>query len=229
MNRKYDLVVIGAGTAAMGVATRVRAAGWTVAVADFRPFGGTCALRGCDPKKMLISGTSAIDQVTRMRSNGVAGDVRIDWSKLMAFKRTFTDPVPERQKATYRDKGIDTFHGRAKFIGKNTLEIAGEAVEARHVLLASGAEPVRLNIAGEEHVVTNEGFLSLEALPARIVLVGGGYIAAEFSHIAALAGAKVTVLQRGDRMLRNFDAELRRLADGEVPRARHRCTDQHLR
>ena len=87
MNRKYDLVVIGAGTAAMGVATRVRAAGWIVAVDDFRPFGGTCALRGCDPKKMLISGTSAIDQVTRMRSNGVTGDVRIDWSRLMAFKR----------------------------------------------------------------------------------------------------------------------------------------------
>ena len=118
MNRKYDLVVIGAGTAAMGVATRVRAAGWTVAVADFRPFGGTCALRGCDPKKMLISGTSAIDQVARMRGNGVAGDVRIDWSKLMAFKRTFTDPVAERQEATYRDKGIDTFHGQAKFMGK---------------------------------------------------------------------------------------------------------------
>lgn len=208
MNRKYDLVVIGAGTAAMGAATRVRAAGWTVAVADFRSFGGTCALRGCDPKKMLISGTSAIDQVIRMRSNGVAGDVRIDWSQLMAFKRTFTDPVPERQEATYREKGIDTFHGRAKFTGRNTLEIAGEAVEAKHVLLASGAEPVGLNIPGEEHVVTNEGFLSLEALPARIVLVGGGYIAAEFSHIAALAGAKVTVLQHADRMLKNFDAEL---------------------
>ena len=70
MNHKYDLVVIGAGTAAMGVASWVRAAGWTVAVADFRPFGGTCALRGCDPKKLLISGTSAIDQVTRMHGNG---------------------------------------------------------------------------------------------------------------------------------------------------------------
>ncbi len=192
----------------MGVASRVRAAGWTVAVVDFRPFGGTCALRGCDPKKMLISGTSAIDLVGRMQNNGVAGDVRIDWSRLMAFKRTFTDPVPDHQETTYRDKGIDTFHGRATFTGKNTLDVAGEAVEARHVVLASGAEAVRLNIPGEEHLMTNEGFLSLEALPPRIVLVGGGYIAAEFSHIAALAGAKVTVLQHGDRMLKNFDADL---------------------
>lgn len=206
MNRKYDLVVIGAGTAAMGVASRVRTAGWTVAVADFRPFGGTCALRGCDPKKLLISATSAIDQVTRMHGKGVAGDVRIEWSELMGFKRTFTDPVPERQEANYREKSIDTFHGRAMFTGRSTLEIAGEAVEARHIVLASGAKPVRLNIPGEEHLVTNEGFLTLDALPARIVLVGGGYIAAEFSHIAALAGAKVTVLQRADRMLKNFDA-----------------------
>jgi glutathione reductase (NADPH) len=208
MNRKYDLIVIGAGTAAMGVATGVRAAGWTVAVTDFRPFGGTCALRGCDPKKMLISGTSAIDQVTRMRGNGVTGDARIDWSRLMAFKRTFTEPVPERQEATYRAKGIDTFHGRARFTGRSTLEIDSEIVEAKHVLLASGAEPIKLGIPGEEHMVTNEDFLSLEALPGRIVLVGGGYIAAEFSHIAALAGAQVTVLQHGDRMLMNFDADL---------------------
>jgi glutathione reductase (NADPH) len=208
MAHHYDLIVIGAGTAAMGASTRVRAAGWKVAVVDFRPFGGTCALRGCDPKKMLISGTSAIDHVRRMHPNGVAGEVGIDWSQLMAFKRTFTDPVPERQEATYREKGIDTFHGRAKFTGVNTLDVAGETVEAKHVVLACGAEPVRLNIPGEEHLVTNEGFLSLDALPPRIVLVGGGYIAAEFSHIAALAGAQVTVLQHGDRMLKNFDAEL---------------------
>ncbi len=110
MARQYDLVVIGAGTAAMGVATRVRAAGRTVAVVDFRPFGGTCALRGCDPKKMLIGGTSAIDHVRRMGSKGVAGEVHIAWPELMAFKRTFTDPVPELQEQTYRDKGIDTLH-----------------------------------------------------------------------------------------------------------------------
>ncbi len=208
MARRYDLVVIGAGTAAMGVATRVRAAGWTVAVVDFRPFGGTCALRGCDPKKMLISGTSAVDHARRMRGKGVAGEAHIDWPELMAFKRTFTDPVPELQERTYRDKGVDTFQGRARFTGPNTLEVDGEFLDAKHVLLASGAEPIRLNIPGEEYLATNEDFLALEAMPRRIVLVGGGYIAAEFSHIAALAGVKVTVLQHGDRMLKHFDADL---------------------
>lgn len=208
MATQYDLVIIGAGTAAMVAAMRVRAAGWRVAVTDFRPFGGTCALRGCDPKKLLISGTSAIDHVQRMHDNGVAGDVYIDWQKLMAFKRSFTDPVPEKNEQRYRDKGIDIYHGRAQFTGQNSLDVDGQALEAKYILLASGAEPVKLNIPGEDYLIDNEGFLSLEALPERIVVVGGGFIAAEFSHMAARAGASVTVLEGGERILQAFDAEL---------------------
>jgi len=208
MTKEYDLLVIGAGTAAMTAATRVRAAGKSVAVTDFRPFGGTCGLRGCDPKKMLIGGTSVVDHHRRMRGHGVAGDSRVDWAELMAFKRSFTDPVPRRQERTYADQGIDTFRARSRFTGPNALDIGGMAVGARHVLLASGAEPVRLNVPGEELLVTNEEFLSLQTLPARMVLVGGGYIAAGFSNIAAIAGARVTVLQRADRMLTRFDADL---------------------
>jgi glutathione reductase (NADPH) len=209
MSQQYDLIVIGAGTAAMVVSMRVRAAGWRVAVIDFRPLGGTCALRGCDPKKMLISGASAIDHVRRMHGKGIAGDSHIDWLQLMAFKRTFTDPVPQKNEQRYADKGIDTYHGHARFTGPHTIVVEGcGTIEARHVVLATGAEPVKLNIPGEKYLVTNEVFLSLESLPSRIVLVGGGYIAAEFSHIAARAGAKVTVLQHGERMLKQFDPDL---------------------
>lgn len=209
MTKQYDLVVIGAGTAAMVASMRVRAAGWTVAVIDFRPLGGTCALRGCDPKKMLISGTSAIDHVRRMQGKGVVGDSHIDWPELMAFKRTFTEPVPQKNEQRYADKGIDTYHGRAWFTGRNTVEVEGSGpLEARHILIASGAEAAPLGIPGEEYLVDNEGFLALDALPRRIVLVGGGYIAAEFSHIAAHAGAEVTILQHGNRILKQFDPDL---------------------
>lgn len=208
MHRSYDLVIVGAGTAAMTAAARVRAQGWSVAVVDFRPFGGTCALRGCDPKKMLIAGTSAVDHVRRMRGKGVAGDAHIEWSELMAFKRTFTDPVPELQERSYQSKGIQTFHGQARFTGRQRIEVAGEPLDARFVLLASGAEPVKIGIAGEEHLVTSGEFLSLETLPPRIAFVGGGYIAAECAHIAAQSGAKVTVLQHGSRMLKAFDTDL---------------------
>lgn len=208
MSKQYDLVVIGAGTAAMTAAMRVRAEGKQVAVIDFRPFGGTCALRGCDPKKMLIGGAHALDHVRRMHEKGVGGEVRILWPELMAFKRTFTDPVPQKMEQRYQDKEIDTFHGKARFTGPNTLQVGDTVLEAKHILLASGAEPVKLNIPGEEYLIDNEGFLELENLPDRIVCVGGGYIAAEFSHLAARAGAKVTVLQHGARMLKEFDADL---------------------
>ncbi|HCY62214.1 MAG TPA: NAD(P)/FAD-dependent oxidoreductase [Oxalobacteraceae bacterium] len=208
MAKHYDLVVIGAGTAAMGVAMRVRAAGKQVAVIDYRPFGGTCALRGCDPKKMLVSGAASVDYARRMATHGVAGDVHLDWPTLMAFKRSFTDPVPEKVEQRYKDKGIDTYHGKARFTGTNVLYVAGESLQATHILIASGAEPVKLGIPGEQHLMDSEGFLALETLPGRIVLVGGGYIAAEFSHIAARAGAKVTILQQGERILKGFDADL---------------------
>ena len=208
MAKQYDLVIVGTGTAARVAAMRIRKAGWHAAVIDFRPFGGTCALRGCDPKKMLVGGVSALDHARRMHGRGVEGEVGIDWPALMAFKRDFTDPVPDKHETSYAEAGVDTYHGEARFTGPTTLSVGGETLEGRHVLIAAGAEPVSLGIPGEEHLVTNEEFLSLEALPRRIVLVGGGYIAAEFSHITARAGADTTVLQRGERMLRQFDPDL---------------------
>lgn len=205
---EFDLVVIGTGTAAMVCAMRVAKAGWKVAVVDEKPFGGTCALRGCDPKKMLVAGAEAIDAKQRMARHGVKGDLRIDWPDLIRFKRSFTDPVPEKHERQYEKEGIVTLHGTAKFTGPDRLSVGDQEIEYRKILIASGARPIPLDIPGEEHLIDNEGFLELPSLPKRIVLVGGGYIAAEFSHIAARAGADVTILQRGPRMLTQFEPEL---------------------
>lgn len=205
---EYDLIVIGTGTAALVAATRVRAAGWNVAVIDDKPFGGTCALRGCDPKKMLVAGTEVIDAKRRMSGKGVQGEVRIDWPELIAFKRTFTDPIPEKNEQRYRERGIHAFHGGAKFTSRTSVMVGETDLEGRFILIATGATPMLLNIPGEGHAIDNEAFLGLENLPRRIVLVGGGYIAAEFSHIAARAGAQVTILQRGPRLLQQFEPEL---------------------
>lgn len=204
----FDLLVIGTGTAARVAAMRVRRAGRSVAVIDEKPFGGTCALRGCDPKKMLVAGAEVIDAERRMRGHGVDGQVGIDWPDLIRFKRSFTDPVPAKHEHLYHDAGIDTFHGTARFTAPNSLRVGDDELIGRNILIASGARPLQLGIPGEEHLIDNEGFMALEALPQRIVLVGGGYVAAEFSHIAARAGADVTVIQRGPRMLNHFEPEL---------------------
>src|SRR6266508_2003706 len=103
----YALIIIGTGTAAQMAAGRVRKSGRSVAVIDHRPFGGTCALRGCDPKKMLVSGAEAADFVRRMHRRGVTGNVRINWKELIAFKRSFTDPVPKKREASFAKQGID--------------------------------------------------------------------------------------------------------------------------
>ena len=206
--KRYDLVVIGSGTAAQVASGRVRAAGRSVAVIDHRPFGGTCALRGCDPKKMLISGAEVIDFARRMHGRGVSGKVRIDWPALMAFKRAFTDPIPEKQERSHARRGIDAFHGLARFVGRDAVKVDGTVLNGAYILIATGARPAPLGIPGEEHVATSDRFLELETLPKRIALIGGGYIAAEVSHIAARAGASVTILQRGPRLLPQFDPDL---------------------
>jgi glutathione reductase (NADPH) len=204
----YDVIVIGTGTAAQVVSSRVRGAGQSVAMIDHRPFGGTCALRGCDPKKMLVSGAEAADWARRMHGRGVVGELRINWKELIAFKRIFTDPVPKKREESFTKQGVDAFHGIARFDGPDTVIVEGRALKGRHIVIAAGARPVPLDFPGAEHAIISDAFMELEDLPKRIVMVGGGYIAAEFSHVAARAGAKVTVLQRAERMLTRFDPEL---------------------
>ncbi len=209
MPKTYDLVAIGTGTAAAIAASRCREAGWRVAVIDHLPFGGTCTLRGCDPKKVLVGVAESVDYAKRLQGKGViAEQLAILWPALMAYKRTFTEPVPEMMERGFKEQGIDSYHGRARFTGRNSVCVGEEVFEARYILIASGAVPAHLGIEGEEHLITSTEFLELESLPHRIAFIGGGYIAAEFSHIAARAGAQVTVLQRGPRMLPAFDATL---------------------
>ena len=204
----YDLIVLGSGTAAQTAIARVHKAGWRAAVIDHRPFGGTCALRGCDPKKMLVSGEEAIDAARRMSGHGIEGNLRIDWPALMAFKREFTDPVPEKQERSYADRGVAAFHGLASFLDPETIGVGDLRLQARNILIATGASPVPLDVPGEELVITSDDFLELTELPRRVVFIGGGYIAAEFSHLAARAGATVTILQRGSRLLPQFDPDI---------------------
>lgn len=204
----YDLIVVGTGVAASTIAYRVRQAGQSVAVVDSRPFGGTCALRGCDPKKVLLASAEAVDLARRLAGHGVAGDVSIDWPKLMAFKRGFTDPVPRQREQGFAEQGIDSLHGVARFAGPDRIAVQGQTLQARHIVLASGANPVPLPFPGAQHLIASDDFVELPALPQRIVMVGGGYIAAEFSHLAARTGARVTVLQRAPQMLTQFDPDL---------------------
>ena len=141
MERRFDLVVVGTGVTS-AVATRCREAGWTVAVVDARPFGGTCALRGCIPKKILVGAAEAIHQARDMVDIGVPADtLTIDWPALMRFKRSLIDPTTERTEQAWAKIGVEQFHGRARFVEIHVLVAADSRIDT------AAADSIRRDIA----------------------------------------------------------------------------------
>ncbi len=209
MTETLDLIVIGAGMAGINAARKCSKAGWSVAIVDRLPYGGTCALRGCDPKKMLRAGAEAVDAARLLAGKGVTGETRIDWPALMKHKESFTDPVPENMEEGLRQAGVRCLHGAARFSAEDRIEIEGHGgIPFRHALIATGATPRPLDFPGADRLIDSTDFLNLADLPRRIVFVGGGYISFEFAHIAARAGAQVTILDHGTRQLKAFDPDL---------------------
>ncbi len=209
MTMTLDVIVLGSGSAAQNVAYTCRASSWSVAVVDSRPFGGTCELRGCDPKKVLVGVAELVDWSRRMQGKGVsAPGLSLNWPDMIRFKRTFTDPVPARTERGFAGVGITTRHGRARFVDRTTVQVGDETLLGRHIVIATGARHASLGIPGEEFLTTSTQFLELDDLPPRIVFVGGGYIAFEFAHIAARAGAHIQIFHRGARPLDAFDPDL---------------------
>src|SRR5437016_5886924 len=147
MAEPLDLIVIGTGTAGSAPAYRCRRAGWHVAIVDELPYGGTCALRGCDPKKVLVGAAELMDWNRRMQGKGIASEqTEIDWPALMRFKHTFIDSVPENQNRGYLKAGIVPFHGRTHFINETTLQVGDDTLVGRFILITAGARPATLGI-----------------------------------------------------------------------------------
>ncbi|PKQ16938.1 MAG: NAD(P)/FAD-dependent oxidoreductase [Actinobacteria bacterium HGW-Actinobacteria-7] len=204
----FDVIVIGTGVAGQTAAGELSMAGKKVAVVDKREFGGTCALRGCEPKKVLYAAAEVAERARGQAENGLSGVVAVDWPSLIAFKRTFTDPMSPMIEKGLVDGGAIAIHGTARFVTQDTIDVDGVQYSADHFVLAPGALPLPLNIPGQELVLDNEQFMASETLGSRVVFIGGGYISFEFAHIAATAGAKSTILHRSAQVLKEFDVDL---------------------
>lgn len=206
--KKFDVIVIGSGMAGMTIANKCAKKGLKTAVADSRPYGGTCALRGCDPKKILIGAAEIIDRANKMRGIGIRGDVSINWEELMAYKNDFVSNMPKGVEKGYEKVGVEMFHGAASFESENTVRIGNDLLEGEKIVIATGARPVTLDIPGSNLPIDSTDFLNQEKLPEHISFIGGGYIAMEFAHLAARAGSKVTIFHRGKHPLENFDEDI---------------------
>jgi len=132
----------------------------------------------------------------------------INWADLMKHKRGFTDPVPQNMEAGLSGNGVETLHGTARFEAEHRLVIDDVAYESAHFLIATGARPRPLGFSGHEHLIDSTAFLELEDLPRRVLFVGGGFVSFEFAHIAARAGARPVIVDRGVRPLKGFDPDL---------------------
>ncbi|MEZ5925807.1 MAG: glutathione-disulfide reductase [Hyphomicrobiaceae bacterium] len=209
----YDLFVIGAGSGGVRAARIAAGYGAKVAVAEEYRVGGTCVIRGCVPKKLLVYASRVPDEIEEAAGYGwTIGEGRFDWATLIANK----DREIARLEAIYTrnlvNAGVAIYECRATLLGPNTIELTsdGRRITARHILIATGAHPnVDTTLPGVQHVITSNEFFHLPRLPERVVVAGGGYIAVELAGILNGLGSKVTILYRGEEILRGFDDDLR--------------------
>jgi glutathione reductase (NADPH) len=204
----YDLIVLGTGTAGGIPARQCRDSGWSVLNVENRTPGGTCAQRGCDAKKPLVEAAAAVDLVNRLTPPSLKGRVEIDWTHLIEFKNSFTDPVSDKERHDLKERGIELVEGEPRFIDEESIEVDGRRFRGKHMLIATGMIPRPLDFPGSELMITSADFLQLHELPANIVFVGGGYVSMELAHVAVRAGCSVEIVQREERPLTGFDPDL---------------------
>ena len=184
--------------------------GARVALCELDRIGGTCVLRGCVPKKLLVYGaTFAQDFVDAAGFGWELGSTRCDWAMLQAAKERELDRLNGAYKRMLADAKVTTFSGRAELVDAHTVAIGEQRITAERILLATGGWPLRPEVPGSELGITSNEALSLPAVPRRLIVVGGGYIGVEFAGIYAALGTQVTMVVRGPLPLRGFDEEAR--------------------
>ena len=213
----FDLFVIGGGSGGVRGARMAAASGARVAVAEEYRYGGTCVIRGCVPKKLMVYASHFHEDFADAAGFGWSvGETAFDWPALIAAK----DREIGRLEAVYErllaEAGVTALRGRARLLDDHRVEVAGQTVSAETILIATGGQPVFPPGHGWEHAVSSNEIFHLERLPERVLVYGGGYIAVEFAGILNGLGARVTQVYRGPQILRGFDDDVRDTLAGEL-------------
>ncbi|MEZ5652653.1 MAG: glutathione-disulfide reductase [Burkholderiaceae bacterium] len=212
MIEPYDLFVIGAGSGGVRAARIAAGHGARVAIAEDYRYGGTCVIRGCVPKKLLVLASRLRDEFERAPAYGWhLGEARFDWPRLRAAKDLEISRLEGIYRRNLENAGVTLFGDRAVIDSADTvtLQSSGESIRTKRILIATGGWPYKPDIPGADLAITSNEVFDLAELPESIVIEGGGYIGVEFACMMQRMGVKVTLLYRGDKILRGFDDDLR--------------------
>ncbi|WP_452225362.1 dihydrolipoyl dehydrogenase family protein [Lacinutrix chionoecetis] len=206
--KHYNVFVIGSGIAGQTAAKACAKNNLTVAIADNREFGGTCANRGCDPKKILLQFSALLEESKRLEKLGVKKSPSVNWEQVQQFKSQYINAIPEATEDNLENLNIDLYHQSPKFINEDTVEVEGKTISADFFVIATGQIPRTLSIKGNKYIETSDAILNLEKIPKTASFIGSGYVGMEFASMLAILGTKVTIFEQTDKALSNFDAFL---------------------
>ena len=213
----YDLITIGAGSGGVRGSRMAAGFGARVAVCEESRVGGTCVIRGCVPKKLLVYGAHFADDFADAAGYGwTVGTPAPGWPALIAKKNAEIDRLNGIYINLLANSGVALLDGKGRLVDAHTVEVAGKTVTAANILIATGSWPMTPPVAGIEHAISSNEALDLMKLPRRMVIIGGGYIAVEFAGIFNGFGVEVTVIEILDNILAGFDDDLRTTLAGEM-------------
>src|SRR6266850_2309496 len=213
----YDLFVIGAGSGGIRASRISHHLGGRVAIAENYRIGGTCVIRGCIPKKLLTYAAHYADDFEDARGYGwTLSGASFSWPALIANKNREIARLSGVYTDGFAKVGITVIEGTAKLLDAHTVAVGERRVTAENILIATGGWPSKPAVPGIEHAITSNEAFELPALPRRILIVGGGYVAVEFAGIFNGLGSEVTVSYRGEQILRGFDDDVRKHLHDEM-------------
>jgi glutathione reductase (NADPH) len=215
----FDLFVIGAGSGGVRAARIAAAHGARVGICEESRVGGTCVIRGCVPKKLLVYASHFAEDFEDARGFGWSlGPATFSWPDLIRAKDAEIDRLNQVYLRLLSESGVTLFQQRGTFAGPHEIRLGEQVVTAAHILVATGGRPWLPDVPGVEYAITSDEAFHLADLPGRVAVIGGGYIACEFAGIFNGLGSQVTQLYRGDALLRGFDGDVRRVVTGEQRR-----------
>ena len=215
----FDLFTIGAGSGGVRASRLAGGLGRRAAVCEIDRLGGTCVNRGCIPKKFYAYAAHFAEDFEDARAFGWAvGEAAFDWPRLVAAKTTELARLNRIYETVLDANNVTILRGRGRVVDRHTVQVGDATYTTAAILIATGGRPKMPDIPGRQHAITSDQAFDLERLPERIVIVGGGYIAVEFAGIFNGLGARVSLLYRGEQILRGFDSDVRASLAEEIPK-----------